>query len=174
MIRRINFVAGPGVGKSTVAARVYANLKAEGRSVELATEYVKGWAYLDRQIKQFDQLYLVNKQLQKEYVPLEAGVDLIVSDCPLFLPLCYSTLAGWESISEILALTVDAFDAEYEPLYIYIERTTQYKTEGRYQTEECARVVDDTILRLLAEHNKSFITVKIDDDIESIIKYYLM
>ena len=43
---RVNFYGGPGVGKSTLAARVYAELNSAGAvSTELVREFIKTWAY---------------------------------------------------------------------------------------------------------------------------------
>jgi len=38
---RINFLAGPGAGKSTTTAWIFSELKLRQVSVELVTEYVK-------------------------------------------------------------------------------------------------------------------------------------
>ena len=46
MIRRINIYGGPGVGKSTLAASIFAFMKKRGDNVELVQEFVKQFAYL--------------------------------------------------------------------------------------------------------------------------------
>jgi len=48
MTRVINLLGGPGVGKSTAAAKLFAKYKDEGKSVELVREYVKDWAWEGR------------------------------------------------------------------------------------------------------------------------------
>lgn len=58
----INMFGGSGCGKSTTAALLFARLKLKGAHVELVREYVKYWAWNDRQVKEFDQLYLLGKQ----------------------------------------------------------------------------------------------------------------
>jgi len=41
----INFYAGPGAGKSTTSAKIFAALKDRGECAELIQEYVKTWAW---------------------------------------------------------------------------------------------------------------------------------
>jgi nicotinamide riboside kinase len=172
-IRRINICAGPGCGKSTIAAQVYSSLKTEGRSIELATEYVKGWAYLKREINPFDQFYLLNKQLQEEYVPLVAGVELVITDSPLILPYCYATLDFSTRVADALLPIIEYFDEEYPALYIYLNRGTKYCSEGRFQDENKAREIDARIKSCLEIRNKKFIEVNLGDDIVGIVKDYL-
>lgn len=169
-IRRINIFGGPGIGKSTMAAQIYAQLKAELYSIELATEYVKGWAYLKRDINPFDQFYLLNKQLQQEYVPLCAGVDYIITDSPLFLPYCYATLDFPTKVADALLPIIDYFDEEFNSLNIYLRRGTKYCTEGRFQSEEKAKEIDERIKTCLQMRNKPFIEVDITDNITEIVK----
>lgn len=172
-IRRINLCGGPGIGKSTIAAQIYSSLKTEGWSIELATEYVKGWAYLKREINPFDQFYLLNKQLQQEYVPLIAGVDYVVTDSPLFLPYCYATLDFPVKVADALIPIIDYFDEEFPAIYIYLNRGTQYATEGRFQSEEKAKEIDDRIKSCLQMRNKKFIEVNLTDNIVEIVKAQL-
>ena len=47
-IRRVNLIAGPGVGKDTCAAGLFHQFKKAGYNCELITEYVKKWTYTNR------------------------------------------------------------------------------------------------------------------------------
>jgi ABC-type multidrug transport system ATPase subunit len=62
----INLFGGPGSGKSTTAAYLYAGLKNQGVNAELIREYVKDWAYESRTVGVFDQLYFFGKQVRRE------------------------------------------------------------------------------------------------------------
>ena len=84
-----NLHGGPGTGKSTTAAQVFASLKLKGVNAELVTEYAKGWAWQDRKIKPLDQFYLFGKQLHREYL-LYDKVDVIVSDSPTAIAAFYA------------------------------------------------------------------------------------
>lgn len=46
--RVITLWGGPGSGKSTMAAEIYARLKRQLCNVEMVREYVKGWAWEGR------------------------------------------------------------------------------------------------------------------------------
>lgn len=170
MIRRINICAGPGTGKSTLAAKLYSSMKAKKYSVELAHEYVKGWAYLDRKINPFDQFYLTNKQLQQEYVPLMAGVDYVITDSPIFLPYCYALLDFPKQVANAIIPIVDYFDAEFPALYLFLNRSTEYVKEGRFGDEERARAIDIKIKECLVDRKKKFIDIDLDCDILKLVE----
>jgi ATP:corrinoid adenosyltransferase len=62
----ISLFAGPGAGKSTSAAYLYAHLKNRGVNSELVREYVKDRAWEERQIGTYDQIYFLGKQVRRE------------------------------------------------------------------------------------------------------------
>ena len=64
-IKRICIYGGPGSGKSTLAAEMYSLLKKKKRSVELVREWVKNWAYQNKNIKSFDQVLIFANQLHQ-------------------------------------------------------------------------------------------------------------
>src|SRR5687768_13907488 len=89
---RFNFLGGAGSGKSTTSAWIYSELKQRNISVELVREYVKNWAYQNRKINDFDQVYITGKQLNAEYLLLSNGVKNTVTDCPVLLGAIYSDI----------------------------------------------------------------------------------
>lgn len=154
MIRRINIFGGPGCGKSTAASAVFTNLKCDGYNTELIQEYVKTWAYEGRDIKPFDQLYLFSKQLRKEAVLLHDNrVQLVVTDSPLMMSVCYSTLVD-KSLSTHLQGLANEFEKTYEPLNIVLGREgCEYRLDGRYQNYDEAVKMDELIRNYL-DRNK--------------------
>ena len=60
-------------------------LKAEGFDAELVQEFVKTWAYQQRQLKSFDHVYTFASQLHTEDLYLQSGVNIIVTDSPMLL-----------------------------------------------------------------------------------------
>jgi ABC-type multidrug transport system ATPase subunit len=80
MTKRIGFLGGPGSGKSTTAAWLFAELKTQNKPVELCNEYVKAWTYLNRAVKEWDQVYCFAKQQQYEFRFLQAGKHVIHID----------------------------------------------------------------------------------------------
>ena len=146
---RINFFAGPGTGKSTTAAWIFAELKKRGVSVEYVTEYVKAWAYQKREVKQFDQVYLFAKQHHAEYQFLSHGVDHIVTDSPTFQSVIYAQKFTPE-LAPALAQMCEVYDQSYPSLNIFLTRGEKpYSQQGRYQTEDQAREWDAIILDAL-------------------------
>ena len=159
MVRRINFFGGPGVGKSTMAAWAFAQLKGVGvNDVELVSEWIKGWAW-DRQVpRSYDQLYVFAKQLRMEDRVLRHGA-CIVSDSPLMLQLAYvRKYSPWmyTSLMQICQL----FDQRYPALNFYVEREVEYKQAGRYENEAQAIDMDNEILGILNAECHGFLKIK--------------
>ena len=62
----INIYGGPGVGKSTGAAMIFAKMKMLGINCELVTEYAKTLTYEKRfEILQENQLYVLQSSIDK-------------------------------------------------------------------------------------------------------------
>jgi hypothetical protein len=145
---RINLYAGPGAGKSTTAAMLFAKMKILGYSIELVSEYVKGWAIAKRAPVGFEQVYLMGKQLQYEYRFLSHGIHNIVTDSPVLLSACYAR-AFYPELKDV-ATHMEAIIAEYErhhpSINIFLDRGDKpYSTEGRYQTKEQAQALDTVV-----------------------------
>lgn len=150
---RINFYGGPGIGKSTATARVFAELKERHYSVEHVTEYVKTWAYQKRKTEEFDQIYIFGKQQQYEFRYLKAGVKNIVTDSPTFLSYYYAKKYISDEIAEAIWTLCKLYDKKYPCFNIMLERGEKpYHTEGRYQTEAEARLMDEEIWNELTSH----------------------
>ena len=150
MIRRVNFYAGPGAGKSTIAARTFAELKIRGHEVEHIPEYIKTWAHEGRVPQSYDQLYVFAKQVKSEDIILR-NVPLIVTDSPVLLSTSY---AKHQSVPfyEYLVRVAQQFDRDFPPLNLFIERTVDYNGAGRYQNEREAHDFDKYLLEFLGEN----------------------
>src|SRR3546814_15130333 len=62
----LNFFAGPGAGKSTTTAQVFADLKKKNLNVELVTEYAKDLVWEDRMnVLLEDQLYILARSEER-------------------------------------------------------------------------------------------------------------
>lgn len=142
-VRRINILAGPGAGKSTLAARLFSELKSDGYDVEHITEYIKTWAYQKRKPQSFDQLYVFAKQLNSEDLALRE-VNHIITDSPLIVNVAYSQFYGCNFAPELLSI-VNRFEQKYPSLNLFIERSVEYVDKGRYQTPAEA-IEFDTLL----------------------------
>lgn len=170
MIRRINFYAGPGAGKSTLAARTFAELKIRGYDVEHIPEYIKTWAHEGRFPTSYDQLYVFAKQLKAEDVILR-NVKTIITDSPLLMNTAYSRLYNFQCTQDLVRIC-QQFDRDFPALNLFIDRTVDYENKGRYQSYEEALNFDKLLLNHLKEHLQGkVIPVRVDkfDEIIDII-----
>jgi len=129
-IRRVNLFGGPGAGKSTIAALIFAHAKLSGKHIEHVQEYVKSWVYEKRDVSGFDQLYLLAKQIRREDLFLRSGVDSIVTDSPVMLAACYAKQYGLESWETLLRVVLD-FEAKYPSLNIFLHLMNVVDTKAK-------------------------------------------
>ncbi len=160
--RRVNFYAGPGCGKSTLAARVFAELKIRGCDVEHIPEYVKTMAHEGRVPKSYDQLYIFAKQVKAEDVILR-NVSCIVTDSPILMNTAYSTKYGFKCAPELVRMA-QQFDRDFPAINFYIDRTVDYIDKGRYQNYDQAVEFDKFLLEFLDKNLESeLVHVKVED-----------
>lgn len=162
----VNLFGGPGVGKSTLAAEVFVELKKRGSiQVELIQEYVKAWAWEGKPVGPFDQVYILAKQLKLE-TRLYGKVDVVITDSPLLFSPIYERFYGAKNpMSEAAALAVmkAAEDHGVTHLHYLLPRTVPYDERGRYQTEQQAIEVDKWMETFLGYHKLPLIRVPADN-----------
>lgn len=140
----INCFGGPGQGKSTIAADLFACLKKMGLNVELVREYVKDKVWENSMDILQDQVYILGKQSHKQYI-LKDKVDVIITDSPILQQLYYA-----EHLSDTFKALVREIFNQYDNINLLIERGKfNYNPSGRTQTEEEAAEVHKGIKRLL-------------------------
>lgn len=162
MLRRINFYAGPGAGKSTLAARTFAELKIRGYDVEHIPEYIKTWAYMGRKPVSYDQLYVYAKQLHTEDAAL-LHCKHVVTDSPLLMNNAYAGYYGCKFTDHMVSIT-QSFDRAFPALNLYIDRSVDYVQHGRYQDLTQAKEFDDFLLAFLAKNLQApYHTVRVDE-----------
>lgn len=140
----INLSGGPGSGKSTTAAEVFARMKHANLSCELITEYVKAWAWRGTPIGPWDDIYITAKQLRRESA-CYGKVDYVITDSPLWLGAIYERL--YRPDSALLAtvandLRVRQLQAGLRIVECFVKRTKPFVQAGRYEDEAAARRVD--------------------------------
>ena len=144
----VNLYGGPGTGKSTTAAEVFALLKKKGYEVELSREFAKDLVWEERW-KTFDnQIYIFGKQ-HHDLHRLLNKVDIVVTDCPLMLFQYYAK--DW--LPSFLQMIRDIHNS-MNTLNIFLQRTKAYNPNGRMQTEEEALQMDTAILEMLDKEIK--------------------
>jgi len=142
----VSLFGGPGSGKSTTCAGLFASLKQDGISCEMVLEYAKDLIWEGNKRKLEDQIYIFGKQNRRTNLVL-GQVDVIVTDSPLLLSIIY----GAHKYPEFKSLVL----AEYKRLWtldVFVQRLPGgYQTEGREQDEPAAIEIDGRIKQMLAE-----------------------
>lgn len=148
----IGLLAGPGVGKSTIAAQIFSELKWRGIDCELISEYAKQLVWEKSIPKLANQIYVFAKQHNKQWT-LDGKVDITVSDSPLILNLHYGS-ANPELTNLVLSET-----KKFRSLYVYLKRQKEYNPNGRLQSLSEAQEIDQSILNLLHKYQIPYIQI---------------
>ena len=156
MSKVVNLYGGPGAGKSTSAAHLFAQLKGAGQNAELIQEIAKQWAWEQRKPVSFDQFYFFGIQSRKEY-SLFGMVDFIITDSPVGLCSFYSKHYGSVEQAEVFRQMCRTYfqlveRQGHQCVHIWLNRVTPHYSEmGRFQDEESARAIDEEMKRHLQE-----------------------
>lgn len=170
MIKRINLVGGPGVGKSTIAADIWSALKKLHKPVELVDEAIKGMAWQKIPPQGFDSVWLFGKQLHREEVVLRSG-GMVVTSGPLLLQTGYM-FANNTAYTAGMVKVAQAFEAAYPSLSVWIERDVPYQSEGRYETSEQAKHMDDVLFEWCSTKGSIHQVIK-PSDFANLMKFLL-
>jgi RecA/RadA recombinase len=138
-----NLFGGPGLGKSTMAAGVFSNLKRFGVSCELVTEVAKRYTWSDRKQCLLCQPKVFGKQLDLIEMLIDK-VDIIVVDSPILLSVIYN-----KEYPESFNQAVKDIFRKFNNVNVLLKREKPYVQLGRNQTEEEARKIDKHIEFLL-------------------------
>jgi nicotinamide riboside kinase len=158
----LNLIGGPGIGKSTLAAKTYSEFKSKNASCELVREFVKDWAWEDRKVKPLDQLYLLGQQCYRESL-LYGKVEYIITDSPLIMNGFYSE----HYLSETY-LTDSAIAFMNHSMRVYnglryvniiLPRTKTYDTAGRFEDEETAKIIDQEMVSFLDRYKLKYVNL---------------
>lgn len=158
----INFFGGPGCGKSTMASRLFSELKSKGVKCEYVTEYAKDVTYAEDWKKLSDQLYITSKQNRKMNTVYDK-VDVIITDSPLLLGRQYAPVGYLNGHFDKLVL--ELFN-QYNNVNILLTRTKEYAEYGRSQTYSEAKDIDVTIKKMLQQLKLEYLVA--DGDFDSI------
>ena len=143
----MNLFGAPGSGKSTLAAGLFHCMKREGLSVELVTEFAKELVWENRKDTLAIQPY-VNAKQYRNLFRMKGKVDYVVTDSPLLVGRVYARL--YSSLPEEYYTLLDWYHETLSPsVNLLLEAPTEYKQEGRTQTEEEAREIGVMFSELL-------------------------
>jgi tRNA uridine 5-carbamoylmethylation protein Kti12 len=159
----INILAGPGAGKSTLAAGLFERMKKQGMQVELVSEYAKDMVYEHRDNILADELYILAKQHRK-LLRLKDHVNYVITDSPLLFTLMYAVPDYFKSFEGLVLELWNSFDN----INIYLERNQDfiYQPNGRIQKDvSAAEEIDNKILAFLIDKKVEFTTFKVEENL---------
>jgi adenylate kinase family enzyme len=139
----VNLMGGPGIGKSTLCSMIFSELKIRGVDCEMALEYAKDVIWEESFQKLSNQVYIFGKQHNRLY-RLNGKVDVVITDSPLLNSVIYDNTDN----KELKSLVINEFK-KLNTLNYYIERSFEYKQNGRVQNHEQALQKDKDYKELL-------------------------
>lgn len=153
----INLFAGPGAGKSTTAAGVFALLKLHGVNCELVREYAKELVWAGVPLTQADQPRILAEQYRRQRM-LVGRVAVVITDSPLLVSLHY----GDPDDPALRRQTLTSWD-EFANHNYFLWRAKPYEPAGRLQNEDEARDIDYAMYDLLGAYCGQWMEVKGDE-----------
>lgn len=148
----VNLYGGPGTGKSTTAAAVFAGLKLEEYECELITEYAKRLVWMNDCTSLSDQIHVFGEQ-QRMFNVLSDQIDVIITDSPILLSIVYGeNLRSPDQRIALDALILSTYET-FDNMDIFLERHKKYVTAGRLETSYEAIVKDRVIGDMLTANH---------------------
>ena len=147
----VNFFAGPGTGKSTTMAHVFAELKWKGIDCEMVTEYAKDKVWEGSAHILANQFYVSGKQYHK-LRRINGKVEVILTDSPILLGIHY----GSNEPQEFKDLLVK-YHNSFNNFNVFLKRVKPYNPNGRLQTEDKAKEIDEELYNLVGMQRGDFL-----------------
>lgn len=158
----INFIAGPGAGKTTLACTLFVQLKLKNFVCEYVPEFAKSLVWEENYNLLNDQYYVSKKQFEL-LNNLNGKVDYIITDASLFQGLFYNinnpeNVSNIEKTEKMILNSINKFDN----INIFINRhpNNVYEVEGRIQSEKEAKDIDKKLKVMLMEYDMDYIDYK--------------
>ena len=161
------------VHNSSGAAYIFSKLKMAGIDAEYVTEFAKDKVW-ENNIEAFKcQFYITGKQSFR-ISRCFGKVDVIITDSPIVLGKIYADLIGRPQLGLACLEEADQYPAG-STLEIFLRRVKPYNTNGRNQTEEEAKKIDETVKALLRERSetKHYDVMEYNGDQEGYDRIYL-
>lgn len=151
----VNFIGGPGVGKTTAACLCFAKLKMANQNCEYVSEYAKDLVWQNR-LNELNNQYSVSFRQYQKLIALKGKVDYIITDGSLFNDLYYNRY-NQHNVSDVDKTEKQILDwaSEFKHINIFLERNLElsYESAGRIQTLEEAIKISHILKYMLNEFN---------------------
>lgn len=160
----INLIGGPCSGKSTIASGVFYELKKRGINCEMALEFAKDKVWEESFKTMDDQIYIFGKQFHKIW-RLKDKVNVIITDSPLLISIHYNK----DKSKYFDKFVIEQYNRFNNKLYFIERNNDNYQKEGRLQTFDEAKVIDNDIRNILNKWNVNYTSIKNNIAVESIV-----
>jgi len=157
----IDLYSGPGAGKSTNAAALFALMKRKYYNVELVREYAKELVY-EKDWNRLSQQNLVLDEQDRRQRMLVGQVDFVITDGAILNSILYRD-DRYHIPSEDFKKIVMAYYNKYNHIGFYLKRIKKYVPIGRTQTESEAKQLDDAALLMLKDLHIPFVEIVADN-----------
>lgn len=173
MTKIVNLFGGPCLGKSTLAAELFAYFKKHtDGEYELINETAKDYSWEERWIALGCQPYIFGQQLFKQQ-KLLGKVDYIFTDSPIILSNVYESRFLDTNFPKAV---IDIFNT-FENINFVLKRTGDFNEHGRHHNLEEAIAADNKVLDILNTNKIPYKLVDRDDAasiIQNTIFYQMM
>ena len=166
----INIIGGPGIGKTTISALLFANLKIKGYICEYVQEFAKKLVWL----KDYDTLnnqFFVSREQYTLLKQIDGQVDFLITDGPLIHGIYYNKYnkdnnSNTDKVEKFILESIHKF----KNINIVLDRVERdYETEGRIQTEQESKDIDVILKHILRTNNFTFLSFRAEpEEIENI------
>lgn len=165
--KRIAVLGGPRCGKTTLIQHLYVEMKISGLNagyaLEYSTEYLKDKGMIETISEQYG-IYLGQKKLEDEL----SAFDYALTDYATFVPYIYGRfmLGNKKRSKKEIQILKDLYclaieDIQNYDVIVYVPREFGYVQDGvRWQDEEIALKIDESILNFLKSENVDYVEVK--------------
>jgi hypothetical protein len=161
----INLFGGPGIGKSTAAAALYAGMSMRGINAELVGEAAKSIVWDECQSLLENQVLVTGRQYQR-ILRLVGKVDVAIADSPLILAYVYGQNLSYISrVRDLIwALEDDLGDRGVEVFNVVLKRdlSRPYQPNGRVQQTVEEAIAFDEHIQSMADPAHFMITSSLD------------
>lgn len=167
-LKVINLWAGPGVGKSTLAAGLFNLMKSLDHSVELVTEFAKDVTWEKNYGTLQNQLVVLAEQ-DRRLRRLEGQVEWAITDSPLPIGLVYMT-PEYNFLRDVMPHIF----GRYHNYHVLVCRNPDrpFHEEGRNQKLDAATKLDVEIGELFEEYSLGAPAMDVFSDITAPYEVY--